>query len=426
MLSHDGKYLVALSGGADSVCLLLVLKELCYQIEAVHCNFHLRGEESNRDEMFCESLCNRLGISFHRIHFDTTTYAELHHVSIEMAARELRYKYFEQLANDIHADGICVAHHRDDSVETLLINLVRGTGIHGLTGISPVNGQIIRPLLDVSREEIEDYLRSVNQDYVTDSTNLQDDVVRNKIRLNIIPMLREINPSVSDNIALTAKRIAEAEKLFDWALEQKANECILEKDDNTLTIDFSLASQNEYILYHLLSPYRFTPSQIQQIAENNGEQSGKEWRSASHIAMMDRNRLLVCPLEERRKPMIVPELGKYVFTEKQVLSFQHVKRDADFQISKQNNVVCLDADLVEFPLTIRYVENGDRFVPFGMNGSKLVSDFLTNCKVSLYDKRQQLVVTDAHQQIIWLVNRRPHHHYCITDETKSVLIISTL
>ena len=207
----------------------------------------------------------------------------------------------------------------------LLINLVRGTGIHGLTGISPVNGQIIRPLLDVSREEIEAYLRSVNQDYVTDSTNLHDDVVRNKIRLNVIPMLREINPSVSDNIALTAKRMAEVEKLFDWALEQKANECILEKDDNSLTIDFSLASQNEYILYHLLSPYRFSPSQIQQIAENDGEQSGKEWLSASHVAMMDRNRLLVCRLEERRKPMIVPELGKYVFTEKQVLSFQYVK-----------------------------------------------------------------------------------------------------
>ncbi len=231
---------------------------------------------------------------------------------------------------------------------------------------------------------------------------------------------------MSDNIALTAKRMTEAEKLFDWALEQKANECILEKDDNSLTIDFSLASQNEYILYHLLSPYRFSPSQIQQIAENDGEQSGKEWRSASHVAMMDRNRLLVCRLEERRKPMIVPELGKYVFTEKQVLSFQYVKKNADFHINKQKNVACLDADLVEFPLTIRYVENGDRFVPFGMKGSKLVSDFLTNCKVSLYDKRQQLVVTDAHQRIIWLVNHRPHHHYCVTEETKGVLIISTI
>jgi tRNA(Ile)-lysidine synthase len=278
----------------------------------------------------------------------------------------------------------------------------------------------------VNREEIEAYLRSVNQDYVTDSTNLHDDVVRNKIRLNVIPMLREINPSVSDNIALTAKRMAEAEKLFDWALEQKANECILEKDDNSLTIDFSLASQNEYILYHLLAPYRFSPSQIHQIAENDGEQSGKEWRSASHVAMMDRNRLLVCRLEERRKPMIVPELGKYVFTEKQVLSFQYVKKNADFHINKQKNVACLDADLVEFPLTIRYVENGDRFVPFGMKGSKLVSDFLTNCKVSLYDKRQQLVVTDAHQQVIWLVNHRPHHHYCVTEKTKGVLIISTI
>ena len=424
LLSVDSKYLVALSGGADSVCLLLVLKELGYQLEAVHCNFHLRGDESDRDEMFCEVLCKRLGIPFHRIHFDTQMYAELHHVSIEMAARELRYKYFEQLCDDIHAAGICVAHHRDDSVETVLINLIRGTGIHGLTGISPKNGRIIRPLLDVSREEIEDYFRQLKQDFVTDSTNLHDDVVRNKIRLNVIPLLQEINPSVSENIALTANRLSEAERLFNWALEKKSAECVIEKDEQSLVINFSLATDNEYILFHLLSPYHFTPLQIEQIAANDGKQSGKEWTSSSHVALLDRNRLIVCRLEETRSPMRIPEDGKYVFTDRCVLSFQHVMRDSDFQICRQRNVACLDADLVEFPLTIRYIENGDRFTPFGMKGSKLVSDFLTDCKVSLYDKRQQLVVTDAKQQIVWLVNHRPDHRFCVTEQTKRVLKIT--
>ena len=426
LLVHDGKYLVALSGGADSVCLLLVLKELGYQIEAVHCNFHLRGEESNRDERFCELLCEQQQIPFHRIHFDTQTYAKLHHVSIEMAARDLRYRYFQQLCDDIHATGICVAHHRDDGVETMLINLIRGTGIHGLTGISPKNGRIIRPLLDVSREEIEAYLQGIHQDYITDSTNLQDDVVRNKIRLNIIPLLRDINPAVSENMAITAKRIGEAEKLFDWALEKKTNDCIVEKDEHSLTIDFPLAIENEYILFHLLSPYGFTPPQIEEIAMNDGEQSGKEWRSTSHVALIDRKRLLVCEQEERRMPMRVPEDGKYVFTNQVSLSFQHELRDSDYQVSRSKDIVCLDADLITFPLTIRYVENGDRFIPFGMKGSKLVSDFLTDQKVSLYDKRRQLVITDAKQQIIWLVNQRPDNRFRVTEQTKNILKISMM
>ena len=185
LLSHEGLHLVALSGGPDSVALLLVLRELGYKIEAAHCNFHLRGEESDRDEEFVKSLCNKLDIPFHIIHFDTREYATLHQVSVEMAARDLRYGYFRQLCQDIGAASVCVAHHRDDAVETLLMNLLRGSGIHGLTGIRPKNGAIVRPLLCVSREEIEQYLHSIGQDYVTDSTNLVNDVMRNKIRLEV-------------------------------------------------------------------------------------------------------------------------------------------------------------------------------------------------------------------------------------------------
>ena len=188
---YGGKYIVALSGGADSVSLLFVLKhlerELGISVEAAHCNFHLRGAESVRDEEFCKQLCERLSVPLHLIHFDTQAYADLHRVSIEMAARDLRYGYFENLRRDIEAQDICVAHHRDDSVETVLLNLVRGTGLRGLRGIQPRNGNIIRPLLSLSRENIVQYLDALGESYVTDSTNLHNDVKRNKIRLDVMP-----------------------------------------------------------------------------------------------------------------------------------------------------------------------------------------------------------------------------------------------
>ena len=206
LLRHDdAKYIVALSGGADSVALLLVMHQLGYRVEAAHCNFRLRGQESDRDEQFVAELCNKKQTPLHIIHFDTVAYAKLHQVSIEMAARELRYRYFEQLRQDIGADDVCVAHHQDDAVETLLMNLLRGTGIHGLTGIRPRNGHIVRPMLCVTRAEIVGYLDSAHQPYVTDSTNLVPDVVRNKIRLNVIPQLLALNPSASQNIARTAR-----------------------------------------------------------------------------------------------------------------------------------------------------------------------------------------------------------------------------
>ena len=205
LLKTNNLYLVALSGGADSVTLLLLLKEHGFNVHAAHCNFHLRGAESDRDETFCVELCRGLGVELHRAHFDTREYAELHKVSIEMAARELRYNWFAQLCKDIDAAGVCVAHHRDDSVETVLLNLVRGTGLRGLTGIKAKSEQtmtcrhnpqkqsklvVLRPLLCVSRAEIEDFLVKRGQKYVTDSTNLEADVQRNKIRLQVLPVLR--------------------------------------------------------------------------------------------------------------------------------------------------------------------------------------------------------------------------------------------
>ncbi len=347
LLSADGRYLVALSGGSDSVALLRVMIDLGYCVEAMHCNFHLRGEESDRDEKFCENLCNEQNIPFHRAHFDTKSYASLHKVSIEMAARELRYNYFEKLRNDLSADAILVAHHRDDSVETLLINLIRGTGLHGLQGISCRNGYIIRPLLDVSRSDIIDYLNSTKQDFVTDSSNNIDDVIRNKIRLNIIPLLNEINPSASADIAKTANRIRLAACIFDEAIKKSVDEVVVKKTNSCIYIDIAKLKSmisSEYILYSIIHEFSFTPSQIEQISENLDAPSGKIWTSKSHNLLIDRGLIIVNSInvdDSQNKIMKIPETGNYYYNENLEFRFSVSEINSDFKPSKIAEIVIL-------------------------------------------------------------------------------------
>ena len=322
-------FLVALSGGADSVCLLLAMKRLGYRVEAIHCNFHLRGAESDRDENFCKRLCEREQIPFHTVHFDTKTYAEVHKVSIEMAARELRYGYFEQLRKAIDAEAILVAHHKNDAVETLLMNLLRGTGIHGLQGIKPRNGRIIRPLLCVSRQEIVEWLNMIGQDYVTDSTNLEDDVTRNKLRLNIIPLLEQINPAASENISQTALRMVEAGKVFDAAMDDTVANVTCGSTDDLIVVDkekLNAVPSKEYTLHTILSEYHFSPSQVEEISQSDYSQSGKSWESATHQLVVDRKALLI-----RKK---IKNEHRPVFQRPEIMSFLRQRiRPSAYQLS---------------------------------------------------------------------------------------------
>ena len=418
LLDRSCKHLVAVSGGADSVALLLILKRLDYDVEAVHCNFHLRGQESDRDEAFVRSLCDREGVTIHLSHFDTTTYAELHQVSIEMAARELRYRYFEQLRQDIGAVEICVAHHQDDAVETLLMNLVRGAGIHGLTGIRPRNGHVVRPLLCVSRADIEDYLRSVGQDYVTDSTNLVPDVVRNKLRLQVLPLLRELNPAASENMAKTARRLADVETLYDLMVRRLADEVTV---DGAIDVEVLLQGPApESVLYELLTPKGFNPVQVEQIFSSLTGPSGRVFCSPTHEAVVDRGRLIVEERHETLPTMKIPETGTYHYMDGLKLRFSTTETQ---KISKTSDCATLDADKARFPFVIRPVQTGDRFQPFGMEGSRLVSDFLTDRKYSVLEKRRQLVVTDATDNIVWLVGERVDQRYAVSADTRRVLEI---
>lgn len=421
LLEKDGKYLVALSGGADSVTLLWVLHELRYQIEACHCNFQLRGAESDRDEQFCVQLCEQLGIPLHRIHFDTRLYAEVHKESIELAARNLRYRYFAQLKEDVEADGICVAHHQDDTVETVLINLIRGAGIQGLTGISAKNGDILRPLLCVDRKEILAYLEEKDQDYVTDSTNLVDDVVRNKIRLNIIPMLKEINPAASKNIAQAARHLEEANKMLSSIAI-----CGEKSEDGTLRVavlEIESAASAEYALYSSLSPYGFRGKAITEILASL-HSTGKTWTSETHQLVIDRDCILIREKKtEAFQGMKIPETGCYVLPRGEKIKLSISERETDFSPSKEKFLITLDADAVTFPLHLRLAQNGDTFHPYGMKGKKLVSDYLTDRKKNLFEKQSQLVLEDAKGQIIWVVGERTSELCKIKEDTKKILYI---
>lgn len=419
-LMPDGaKVLVTLSGGADSVALLHILRKLEYNCIAVHCNFHLRGEESMRDQNFVEELCRRLHTPLQIVDFDTEEYAKEKKISTEMAARELRYTAFERIRSEQQADAIAVAHHRDDSAETLLLNLMRGCGIRGLHGIRPKNGYIIRPLLCVGKEDILQYLKEENEQYVTDSTNLSSDYTRNKIRLELVPLMAQINPSIRQSIAETSERIAEAEEIYSQAINQA-----IERVTDGKTIDIVKLKQERAprtILHEILSPYGFNSAQTDTIFENIDSDSGRRYPATEWKVIKDREKLLIAPIGKKfGETITLPREGK-IETPYGILS---IRREIFCGvIHKQRNTATLDAAKIAQPLILRSTKRGDRFHPFGMKGTKLVSDYLTDCKRNIIEKEQQFVVTDANDNIVWLVNERPSANHSVKHHTSDVIIL---
>lgn len=420
LLKPEGKVLVGLSGGADSVALLIVLTRLGYDCEAMHCNFHLRGAESDRDEQFVKQLCERTGTALTVVHFDTAGYAKDKGISIEMAARELRYTAFEERRTACGAESIAVAHHRDDSAETLLLNLIRGTGIKGLRGIQPKNGHIVRPLLCVGRTEIIDYLKWRDEDFVTDSTNLTTDYTRNKIRLELLPLMAEINPSVLESLSATAGRVAEAVLIYENAMEQAVSRV---KDGNVIEIGRlkeEIAPQS--VLHTILSPLGFNGSQIEDIATAMDAESGKQFHSSDFCLVKDRDRFIIASKAEYiAKDTELPREG--VIRVYNGILTTNINAFGGV-VSKERNIATLDVEKLRFPLILRQTRNGDRFAPFGMRGTKLVSDYLTDRKKSIIEKQQQLVVTDACGEIVWLVGERPAAPFCVSESTKEVLMLA--
>ncbi|MCD8293570.1 MAG: tRNA lysidine(34) synthetase TilS [Prevotellaceae bacterium] len=486
LMEPGGKVLVAVSGGADSVALLRVLLALGYTCEAAHCNFSLRGAESLRDEAFVRSLCATLQVPLHVARFDTRREARTRHVSIEMAARELRYGWFEQLRSDVGAAVIAVAHHRDDSVETILLNLIRGTGISGLCGIRPRNGYVVRPLLCTSREEITAYLQAIGQPYVTDSTNLQPSFTRNKIRLRLLPLMEEMNPSVRQSLVDMATRLTDVALVYRHSMDEAR-----QRVQRPEGIDIA-ALQREpapaALLFELLHPLGFNAAQTASILHAVEGQAGKVFLSKEWRVVKDRNLLLVTPrvrqadeenkdegdgekfyadektviIENREKlcadnKTVITENGKTsgadsktvitdngktsgadsktVITGNGKTSGAHDDRPrlrietfaytADFNIPRTKDTACFDADKLQQPLTLRRWQRGDSFVPFGMHGRKMVSDYFTDHKFSLPRKEKQwlLCCGDA---ICWLVGERVDNRFKVDSHTKQVMLVTLL
>lgn len=408
LFSLNARIVVALSGGSDSVALLRILHALGYDCEAAHCNFHLRGKESDRDEVFVKKLCTKLGIPLHRIDFETKRYADEKKISIEMAARELRYNWFAEIKEKTKADVIAVAHHKDDSVETVLLNLIRGTGLNGLMGIRPKNGNIVRPLLCVSRKEIMDYLQDIGQEYETDSTNLQDEYTRNKIRLNLIPLMQEINPSVKEHIIDTSNYLNNVASIYNRCIEEGKLRVM---DNGNIRITALLNELSpEALLFEILYPLGFNSAQTKKIFNALKQQAGKQYISKDGWRVVkDRELLLIDKKEESGHSSI-----KLIKEEKEYTK--------DFVISNERNIACLDADKLTGELNLRKFRNGDFFIPFGMKGKKKVSDYLTDRKFSIVQKEQQWVLCCGNK-IVWVVGERIDNRFRIDENTKRIMIL---
>lgn len=429
LLEQDKPVLAGISGGADSVALALVLKQLGYALTAVHCNFHLRGEESDRDEQFVRDFCQQQEIPLYVKDFQTEEYAKEKKISIEMAARELRYAYFHELMKSTKISVLAVAHHQNDQAETLLINLIRGTGIHGLRGMLPKNGEIVRPLLCVTREEILDYLAEKGQEFVTDSTNLSTDYTRNKIRLELLPYLKTLNPSIISTLNHTALNLSEAENLYNLQVRAEIQNLIL-SDSYTLgetplllkRADSSMKSAEMKPVWHeILFPYGFTETQVENILSLNVTDCGKAFYANNWELIVDRDEVILRKRKEKDfEDILIYDTDVYATFHEVKVNIDILQRKYYPVIEKESRVALLDYDKLTFPLQIRKVQAGDKFVPLGMKGKKLISDFLTDQKAKSWEKKDQLILCDAQGEILWVIGRRISGKYAISDKTQKI------
>ena len=424
LLRPGAPVIVGLSGGADSVALLHILTRLGYPCVAAHCNFHLRNDESDADADFAQQTAEALGLPFRRIDFDTADYARQNGVSTEMAARTLRYEWFETLRRELGAEVIAVAHHRDDNVETVLLNLIRGTGLSGLCGMRPRNGHIVRPLLSVDRSQIVRWLTDRHLPFRTDSSNASDVYRRNFVRLRLLPLMEQLNPSVRDAILRMAGHLTDVEAIYRNAIDSHRAHLI--DADGRISIDALLRTPAlQAVLFELLTPYGFTPSQCADIARALSGESGRSFVAPGgrwHL-LKDRLHLILYPADEVSADAFPLTLGSEL-TAPIRLSLEERIVDEAFTISRSPHVATFDADRIALPFTLRRWRAGDSFVPFGMTGRKKLSDYFSDHKFSLLHKAAAWILCDASGRILWIVGHRTDNRFRITSKTRRALIVT--
>ena len=405
----DTKLLIAISGGLDSVVLFHLLHKLNYDVSLAHCNFKLRGKESDLDEEFIKNLNQ---ISYNQIFtiiFDTEKYAKEHKLSTQIAARELRYNWFQKLITEHKFEYVLTAHHADDNLETFLIHLTRGSGLDGFTGIPKVNGNIVRPLLAFSRKEILNYAKDHDIEWREDASNASNKYIRNKIRHQVLPVLKEINPSILDSFATTLENLQESKQIIEDRIENIASE-VLEKEANFIKIDIEKIkelSNSKAYLYQLLKSYHFT--EWNDVYDLLNAQSGKQVFSKTHRLLKDRDVLILSKIDLSNSIEMAFQIEEEIteITNPIHLTFKEVIEKS----TENKQTIYVDKDLLKYPLILRKWEKGDYIYPLGMQGKKKLSKYFKDEKFSLIDKENTWLLCNAENQIMWIINHRQDRRF---------------
>lgn len=419
----DKKLLIAISGGLDSIVLTHVLNDLEFSISLAHCNFKLRGKDSDLDEGFVQKLAGNLNIPFFVMQFETQSYANENGISIQMAARELRYHWFDKLMQNNKFDYLLTAHHADDSLETFLINFARGTGLDGLTGIPAINDKIVRPLLPFTRKEIENYALENNLFWREDKSNAETKYLRNKIRHDIIPVLKKLNPNFMNSFANTIENLQGSQQIINDRVDELRKEIIKKEEE---VIQFNIhkikqLSKPKAYLFEFLKEYGF--SEWNDITSLLDAQSGKQIYSHTHRLLKDRSYLLLSKITAINENEIfqIDESDSQFLNSDIQLNF---KTSEEFTFDKSvNNIVYIDKALLKFPLVVRKWRKGDYFYPIGMQGRKKLSKFYTDEKLSLLEKEKTWLLCTAKNEIIWIIDKRLDNRFKITNNTSEILKI---
>lgn len=426
LFERDSTLLVALSGGIDSVALVYLLKAAGYKFAIAHCNFQLRAE-ANADEEFCRQIAIESETAFHTVRFNTQHYAAERKISIQMAARELRYEFFEQVALGNNYTCIALAHHQNDTVETILLNLVRGTGIAGMHGILPKNGNLVRPMLCFTRSEIEQIVAQNKLAYVEDSSNAAVKYARNKIRHQVIPALKELNPSLEQTFENNIRHFKDLEQLLELKVEEVRQKLFsYQGTEIHISVDEvkKLAPQR-LLLFKLLQVYGFSEHDVDDIISSLNKHAGRKFEvTFGYLLVLDRGKLILTK-KIQEVPSLLIAIGDSTLSHG-TFKLNITKKDKPVIIKNNPFAVSVDSDKLEFPLLLRYWEPSDHFYPLGMKGKKKVSDFFVDQKIPIHLKKTIPLLVNANGDIIWLGGYRPDERYKVTDNTKKVTIFELL
>lgn len=423
LFERTDRILAAVSGGMDSVLMAHLLKAAGFHFGIAHCNFQLRGDEATADQHFAERLAAQLGVAFHTVNFDTKKYAGDKKISIQMAARELRYQWFGQISRQSGYDVTALAHHQNDAIETILLNLTRGTGIAGLHGILPKNGKLVRPMLFLTRQEILDMMNEAALPYVEDSSNASAKYARNKIRLEVVPKLRELNPALENTFEHNLEYFKSLEALLDERLAGlRKTLFIFQGEEIYLPVEaVKQLHPQKLLLFGLLQEYGFNESTVADIIHALDKHAGRVFESPDYLLVSDRDKLIL----SRRKnspasPAIINRTDHQVHYNNYRLAILH--DDLPLIIKDNPAAVSIDAGLLIYPLTVRAWQPGDHFRPLGMKTGQKLSDFFIHQKVPVHHKKDIPLLINGNGDIMWVGGYRPDDRYKVSAMTKKVTI----